>query len=99
MSVDEQQVNEALRALDVAHRLQRIQRNEYRQRRRVLLESMVRDTAGAGNSERRAADGARSAEGVAPRRGYSVRLLGACALLLCVVVVSTVLFCWSAFAR
>ncbi|MEX3809675.1 hypothetical protein AB3X96_05280 [Paraburkholderia sp. BR13439] len=97
--MDEQQVNEALRALDQAHRLQRIQRNEYRQRRRVLLESMVGDTAGAGNSEGRAADGARSAEGATPRRGYGIRLLAACTLLLCVVVVSAVLFCWSAFAR
>ncbi|MEX3899864.1 hypothetical protein [Paraburkholderia sp. BR10954] len=97
--MDEQQVNEALRALDAAHRLRRIQRNEYRQRRRVLLESMVRDTADARDSERRAADGVRSAEGASPRRGFGIRLLAACALLLCVVGVSTVLVCWSAFAQ
>jgi hypothetical protein len=99
MSVDEQQVNEALRALDEAHRLQRIQRNEYRQRRRALLESLIRVTAGAGDSERRVSDGTRSAEGAAPRPGFGIRLLAACALLLCVVAGSTVLFCWSAIAR
>jgi protein phosphatase len=54
-SADEQPVNEALRALDEAHRLQQIQRNEYRQRRRALLESLGRDAAGAGDTVRRAA--------------------------------------------
>ncbi|MGF6512513.1 hypothetical protein [Paraburkholderia sp. 32] len=53
MSVDEQQVNDALRTLDEAHRLQRIQRNEYRYRRRMLFESLGRDTAGTGDTVRR----------------------------------------------
>ncbi|MGF6807108.1 hypothetical protein OKW30_002234 [Paraburkholderia sp. Clong3] len=53
MNVDEQQVNDALRALDEAHRLQRIQRNEYRYRRRMLFESLGRDTAGTGDTVRR----------------------------------------------
>lgn len=51
MSVREQQVNDALRGLDEMHRLRRIERDEYRMRRRRLLESLgdpdgrtVRDT-------------------------------------------------------
>jgi hypothetical protein len=51
MSVREQQVNDALRVLDEMHRLHRIERDEYRLRRRHLLESLgdrdectVRDT-------------------------------------------------------
>jgi hypothetical protein len=40
MSQREQRTNEALRALDEAHRLGRIQRDEYRRRRRALLESL-----------------------------------------------------------
>jgi len=45
MSANEQQVNDALRALDEACRLQRIPRDEYRQRRRRLLESLGRTSA------------------------------------------------------
>ena len=37
----EQQVNDALRALDEMHRLGRIERDAYRQRRRRLLDSLV----------------------------------------------------------
>lgn len=59
MSMGEQAVNEALRALDEAYRLQRLQRDEYRQRRRALLESLARDAAAtgdtAGDTARRAA--------------------------------------------
>ena len=40
MSVREQQVNDALRVLDEMHRLCRIERDDYRQRRRRLLESL-----------------------------------------------------------
>jgi hypothetical protein len=40
MSVREQQVNDALRVLDEMHRLCRIERGEYRRRRRRLLESL-----------------------------------------------------------
>lgn len=40
MSVREQQVNNALRVLDEMHRLCRIERDEYRRRRRRLLESL-----------------------------------------------------------
>jgi len=36
----ERQVNDALRVLDEMHRLGRIERDEYRQRRRRLLESL-----------------------------------------------------------
>lgn len=38
--VRERQVNDALRVLDEMHRLGRIERDEYRQRRRRLLESL-----------------------------------------------------------
>ncbi|WP_232221315.1 hypothetical protein [Burkholderia sp. WSM2232] len=38
--VRERQVNDALRMLDEMHRLGRIERDEYRQRRRRLLESL-----------------------------------------------------------
>jgi hypothetical protein len=40
MSQLEQRTNETLRALDEAHRLGRIQRDEYRRRRRELLGSL-----------------------------------------------------------
>jgi hypothetical protein len=39
--VREQQVNDALRVLDEMHRLGRIERDAYRQRRRRLLDSLV----------------------------------------------------------
>ncbi len=41
----EQQVNDALRALDEMHRLGRIERDAYRQRRRRLLDSLRRRSA------------------------------------------------------
>jgi hypothetical protein len=40
MSQHEQRVNEALRSLDEAHRLGHMQRDEYRRRRRALLEAL-----------------------------------------------------------
>lgn len=40
MSVREQQANDALRVLDHMHRLCRIERDEYRHRRRQVLESL-----------------------------------------------------------
>jgi hypothetical protein len=45
MSVQEQQVNDALRVLDERHRLCRIERDEYRRLRRQLLDSL--NNAGA----------------------------------------------------
>lgn len=48
MSVREQQVNDALRVLDEMHRLCRIERDDYRQRRRRLLESLSDATVRAG---------------------------------------------------
>jgi hypothetical protein len=41
MRTREREVNAALQALDDDHRQRRIQRDEYRQRRRVLLESLA----------------------------------------------------------
>ncbi|WP_414441646.1 hypothetical protein [Burkholderia sp. 22PA0106] len=48
MSVREQQVNDALRSLDEMHRQRRIARDEYRQRRRRLLDSLSEATELAG---------------------------------------------------
>jgi hypothetical protein len=47
MKARERQVNEALRALDEDHRLHRIARDEYRDRRRALLESLGDEIAQA----------------------------------------------------
>lgn len=44
----EQQVNDTLRGLDEDHRQRRIQRDEYRQRRRALLESLGSEASRAG---------------------------------------------------
>jgi hypothetical protein len=111
MSVDEQQVNDALRALDEDHRLQRIRRDEYRQRRRALLESLARDTAGADDTVRRTVprgiafqrdaspDGrdARSSESAEDAGRAITRPLATCAVLG-MVAVSVLLVCWFAFA-
>ena len=51
MKVRERQVNEALRTLDEDHRLGRIARDEYRHRRRALLESLGDEIAQAGDLE------------------------------------------------
>lgn len=40
MNMREQQINDTLRVLDEAHRLGHIERDEYRRRRRRLLESL-----------------------------------------------------------
>jgi hypothetical protein len=48
MSVREQQVNDALRELDEMHRLCRIERDQYRRRRRQLLESLCDATGCSG---------------------------------------------------
>jgi hypothetical protein len=116
MSVDEQQVNEALRELDEAHRLQRIQRTEYRQRRRVLLESLESleslegHAADTGDTVRRAvpscfvqqmdvlpeASGTGSAKGAATPTDFGAELLAMCAVLLSVIAVIVILYCWFA---
>lgn len=50
MSVREQQVNDALHALDETHRLGQIGRDEYRRRRRQVLESL-RDAAACSRTD------------------------------------------------
>jgi hypothetical protein len=54
MSQREQRANEVLRALDEAHRLGRLQRDEYRRRRRELLESLREERDADRDTVRRA---------------------------------------------
>ncbi|CAD6552137.1 hypothetical protein LMG28727_05343 [Paraburkholderia kirstenboschensis] len=71
MSVREQQVNDALRVLDEMHRLCRIERGDYRERRRRLLESLRDATERVGRDTVRRAvpqTDATAADGTAPRR-------------------------------
>jgi hypothetical protein len=54
MSQREQRANDVLRALDEAHRLGRIGRDEYRRRRRELLDSLREERDGDRDTVRRA---------------------------------------------
>lgn len=97
MSMREQQVNDALRVLDEMHRLSRIERDEYRQRRRQLLESLCDATGCSGHDTVRRAvprhddDEAEVAALRSRRRG--VRLAAAvCTVVLSVVAGAAV--CW-----
>jgi hypothetical protein len=70
MSQREQRTNEAMCALDEAHRLGRIQRDEYRRLRRELLESLREASDADRDTVRRAmtAHGAPVKGAVAPHR-------------------------------
>ncbi|CAB3775800.1 hypothetical protein LMG28614_00087 [Paraburkholderia ultramafica] len=109
MSVREQQVNDALRVLDEMHRLCSIERDEYRRRRRQLLESLC-DASGCNGSDtvRRALPAgvtlsagttvprhaAGKAEVAAPRgRRVSSRLATVCVVVLGVVAGAAAV-CW-----
>jgi hypothetical protein len=71
MSQREQMTNEALRALDEAHRRGRIQRDEYRSRRRELFESLRHANCTDRDTVRRAvsADAAPMKGAAAPHHG------------------------------
>jgi hypothetical protein len=108
MSVREQQVNDALRVLDEMHRLCHIERDEYRRRRRQLLESLCDATGCSGrDTVRRAMPAAETLPGSTtvwrrdagkpeadvPRgRRHGARLAAVCVVALGVVAGAAV--CW-----
>jgi hypothetical protein len=108
MSVREQQVNDALRVLDEMHRLRRIERDEYRRRRRQLLDSLGdADGCSGRDTVRRAVPAAETLPGSttvwrrdagkpeadAPRgRRVGARLATVCVVVLGVVAGAAV--CW-----
>jgi hypothetical protein len=96
MNMREQQVNDALRALDEMRRLSRIERDEYRRRRRQLLESLCDATGCSGpDTVRRAVprhdDGNAEVRALRGRRS-AARLAAVCAVVLGVVACAAV--CW-----
>jgi hypothetical protein len=106
----EKQANDALRALDEMHRLCRIERDEYRWRRRQLLESFSNTTAGAGRdtvrrvlptSEWPPANTSLKKNQVDIRdaavkgeRRYGARWTTACVMLIGVVAGAAVVYWW-----